>query len=90
MLNVLVSEVVLQRSRVMARISESVATGVAKHMRMDRELDTGLLSCPSHYFSDRSRGYWPPSLRIEQIGRVWIFPLELSQGSKLGSSERVR
>ena len=57
MLDVSVAEVVLQRTGIVAVICEFVATGMAEHVGMDWEFNTGHLTGPSHNLSNRSRSY---------------------------------
>ena len=52
-LNVLVTQVMLNRTRVLSSLGQLVSTGVPQHVRVDREWEFGLLPCPGQNFSNR-------------------------------------
>jgi hypothetical protein len=59
MLNISVSQVVLDRPDIMAVIGKLNATPMTEHVRMDREGDAGLLPCPGHQLAHRGGGERP-------------------------------
>src|SRR5262249_27841451 len=67
-LNVLVPEVVLERSRVVAIVGELEPTGMAKHVGVDREWHLGSLADALDEAVEANRTDWPAALGNEYVG----------------------
>src|SRR5262245_43561519 len=67
-LNVLVPEVVLQRPRVVAIVGELVSTGMAKHVRVDREWHLGGLAEALNEPVETDGTDWPAAFGNEHVG----------------------
>ena len=68
MLNVLVPEIVLQRPRVMAIVGEFEPTGMAKHVRVDREWHLGSLADALDEAVETDGADWSAALGNEEVG----------------------
>jgi hypothetical protein len=88
-LDVFVSEVVLQGARVVPVIGEFETTGVAQHVRVDREGHLGLFAEPTHHAPEPNSTHWRPALAHEHIAPWFLFPLQSAKRSKLGACERM-
>src|SRR5262245_59655534 len=67
-LNVLVPEVVLQGPRVVAVVCELEPTGMAKHVRVDRERHLGGLAEALDEAVEANRADWSAALGDEHVG----------------------
>src|SRR5262245_60489826 len=67
-LDVLVPEVVLQSPCVVAIIGELEPTGMAKHVRVDRERHLGNLADALDEAVEANRADWPATLGNEYVG----------------------
>ena len=83
------SEVVLDRPRVVAVIRQLVTARVTQHVRMDRKRDLCPSASPSDDFANRRGRKRPISLRDENVGRFRVDPLQASQGTNFLFSERM-
>src|SRR5664279_6582303 len=70
MLNVAVAEVSLQGPRIMPHVRQSVAAGVAEHVRVRLEGQLGLPARPFDHAGEASRTKRCPSFRCEHKGRL--------------------
>ena len=70
MLNILVSQVMLDSSGVMALVGQLVTAGMAQHVRVDWEPDASLDACSRHKLSHRRCRQRPPSFGNEYIGGI--------------------
>jgi hypothetical protein len=68
MLDVLVPEVVLQGARVVAVVGELEPTGMAKHVRVDREWHLGGLADALDEPVETDRADWSAALGNEYVG----------------------
>jgi hypothetical protein len=84
-----VTEVLLDRSRIVPFVCELVAGGVPKHVRMDREGEFRELAGARNQFPGRRRRHRSTALRHEQVGRVRIVATQLAQRTKLWAADRV-
>lgn len=83
MADVLVPEVVLDRSGVVAIIGELVAAGVSEHVRMDRESQLSFLARPFHDMTNGRRCEGPFPFCTKDVGAVRILTSKSPQGAKL-------
>jgi hypothetical protein len=67
-LDVLVAEVVLEGARVVAVIGELEPTGMAKHVRVDREWHLGGLAEPLDEAVETDGADWSAALGNEYVG----------------------
>ncbi len=70
------AQIMLDRPRIPAVVGELIASSVAQHVGVDRELDTGLLSGPADDFAHRIGGKWRLALADEHVGGNWVVPLQ--------------
>lgn len=81
MLNVLVPQVVLDRSRIVAVVREFVPAAVAEHVGMDRKAESRLLPRPGEELPEPRRRERAAPLARKYIGSVGRpFPLQFPQG----------
>src|SRR5262245_17300986 len=73
-LNVLVPEVVLQGPRVVAIVGELEATGMAKHVRVDREWHLGGLPDVLNEAVETDGTDWSAALGNEHVGVLRVIP----------------
>ena len=88
-LDVLVPEVVLQGARVVAIVGELEPTGVAKHVRVDREWHLGGLAEALNEPVETDGTDWPAALGNEFVGVFGIITAELAQRAYLITADRV-
>ena len=89
-LNVLMAEISLQRSCVVASVGERVATGVPEHVRvcLDRQLGSDARSF--NHAGEAGRREWSAALRGEHEGRLrLLFALEPAEGPQLVPEDRM-
>src|SRR5262245_59433146 len=67
-LNVLVPEVVLQGARIVAVVRQLEPTGMAKHVRVDREWHLGSLADALDEPMESNGTDWPAALGNEYVG----------------------
>ena len=67
-LNVLVPEVVLQGTRVVAIVGQLEPAGMAEHVRVDREWHLGSLTEALDKPVETDGTDWPPALGNEHVG----------------------
>ena len=79
----------LDRPGIMTIIGQFEATPMSKHVRMDREGDSGLLPCPRHQLAHRGGGQRSLALGDKDVGCLRVVTLELPQGADLWPSQRV-
>jgi hypothetical protein len=87
--DVFVSEVLLDRARVLALAGELESTGMPEHVRMDREGQFRELAGARNQFSRRRRRHRPFTLGHEHIRRVGIDAAQLPQCAQLDAADRV-
>jgi hypothetical protein len=83
------AEVMLDRSCVSSVVGEFVAGGVAQHVWVYREFDTGPLSCPPDNLAHRVGGERRFAFADEHVGCIRVVPLQAMEGSQLRSTQRV-
>src|SRR5499427_396249 len=88
-LNVLVSEIVLQGPRVVAIVGELEPAGMAKHVRVDREWHFGRLAEALNEPVETDGTDWPAALGNEYVGVFGILTAELAQRAYLITADRV-
>jgi hypothetical protein len=87
--NVPVTEVLLDRSRVVPLVRELVAGRVPEHVRMDREGEFGEFAGARNQLSGRRRRHRSAAFGDEQVGRVRIVAAQLPESSELGPADRM-
>src|SRR5262249_14568869 len=88
-LNVLVPEVVLQGSRIVAIVGELEATGVAKHVWVDREWHLGGLPEALNEPVEADGADWPAALGNEHVGVFRVLAAQLTESSHLIAPDRM-
>ena len=83
------AQIMLDRPCVLSVVGEFVAGGVAQHVRVYRELDTGPLSGPPDDLPHRVGGERRLALADEHVSCIRIVPLQAAEGSQLRSTQRV-
>src|SRR5262245_59555520 len=78
-LNVLVPEVMLQGPRVVAVVGELEPTGMAKHVRVDREWHLGGLPEALDETVETNGTDWPAALGNEHVGVSRVIAAQLAQ-----------
>jgi len=76
-----VSEVVLQRPRVVPVVRELEPAGVAEHVWVGGERQPGRQAGPGHELADVARGHRPTALGGEQVRPLGVLPPELAEQS---------
>src|SRR5664279_6369105 len=90
MLNVAVAEVSLQGPRIMPHVRQSVAAGVAEHVRVRLEGQLGLPARAFDHAGEASRTKRCPAFRGEHKGRFgFLLALKTPQGPQLVTKDRV-
>ena len=84
------SEIVLNRPRVVAVVRELVAARVAQHVRMCGEAQPSGGSRPGHDLPHGRVRQRSPTLGREDVGRRRVPSLQAPEGAQLGSTDRVR
>src|SRR5262249_44884585 len=72
MLNVLVPEIRLQRSSIVAGVGKSIAAAVAKHVWVDREWHLCGLPDTLDEAMEADGAYWPAALGNEYVGVLGV------------------
>ena len=75
MLNVATPQVVLNGPGVMPFIGQLVPTGMAQHVRVNRERKPGRGASPGHYLAHRGGRQGAFALGDKDIGRIRVAPL---------------
>jgi hypothetical protein len=88
-LNVLVTEIVLDSPCVMTVVGEFVARGVTQHVRMHSEAKTGSLAGAHDDLSSRRVRQRTTTFRGKNVGRVWIISPHTPQGSDFRTTQRM-
>ena len=81
--NVLVAEIVLYRSRIVAIVRELVAASMAQHVRVNGEGKRCLTAGSSDHLAHCRRGERPFALGHKNVGRRSIVALNWSAGGTL-------
>ena len=89
MLDVLVSQVVLDGTGVISLIGQLVPTGMARHMGMNRKSDSGLDTCAGNHLPNRRSCQGSLAFGDEEVRGLGIVPLQRSQSTDLRTSEGV-
>ena len=77
-------EPILDQSRVMARVGHRIAAGMAEHMGVDQEGESGALTDTLHKAVDGVGGERPAPLGLEHEGTLRI-PLQFAQHAQFVS-----
>src|SRR5271166_367675 len=88
-LDILVAEIVLQRSRVVSVVGELVSTGVPQHVRVDTKRHLGGLPEPLDEPMKADWAHWPTALAYEYIGVCGMLTPQLAQGSHFVAANRM-
>jgi len=72
------AQVMLDSPRILAVVGQLIAGSMAQHVGVDRELDTGLSSCPADDLAHRIGGERRLALADEHVGSIWVIPLQLT------------
>jgi hypothetical protein len=88
-LNVLVSQIVLKRARVLMVIGKLEPAGVAQHVRMDWEWHLGSLAEPAHHSPEPDGTHGCPAFAHEQVAPRFLLSLQSTKRPKLGASQRM-
>src|SRR5665213_225740 len=75
-LNVSVSEIMLDCAGVAAIVGEFIAAGMAQHVRMNLEREAGLDAQPCNHPTKAADGERRTAFGQEHIARLWHFLLE--------------
>src|SRR5262249_33273883 len=89
-LNVLVSEVVLQRPRVVTIVGELEPTGVAKHVGVDWEWHLGGLADALDEAVKANRTDWPAALGNEDVSLFRVLAAQLTESPHLVTADRMQ
>jgi hypothetical protein len=85
-----VSEVGLQRARVLALVGIQEATAVPEHVGMDQKGHPGSLAEPCHHLTKPCRRDRAAALRDEDMRPRLVLPLQPAQGPQLAVAQIVR
>lgn len=88
-LDVLVPEVVLDRTGVLTVVGQLEAGGMPEHVGMDREVETGHFPGTGHDLPKTGVRQRPLPLRDEDVGRFRILPGQLPQSADLRAAKRM-
>jgi hypothetical protein len=77
------SEVGLQGSGIVALVRQREPAGMAQHVRMDLELETGRRGCSLKHPGKPGRAEWRPTLRDEHERTGRRFTLQPAQRAQL-------
>jgi hypothetical protein len=88
-LNVAVTEVVLQRARVLPIVGEFEAAGVPQHVRVHRETKRGCIADPRQRLAEACRCHRRVSPGLEQVAPFWLLPPQPPERAQLLAAERV-
>src|SRR5262245_7042127 len=88
-LNVLVPEVMLQGSRVVAIVGELEPTGMAQHVWMHREWHLGGLTDALDEPVEADGTDWPTALGNEHVGIFRVITAQLAERSRLVTADRM-
>jgi hypothetical protein len=90
-LNVLVTQIGLQRPRIVALVGESIAAGVPQHVGMGLEAKARLNARPLHQARKASRGEWRAAFgREHERGLGLLFALKPPQRPQFVAQDGVR
>ena len=88
MLNLSVTEISLYGPGVHTLVREIVAGGMSQHVRMHRETQSGVLSCPGNKLPHGGRRQWPLPFCGEYVDPI-VIAFELPQSAYLDASQRM-
>ena len=88
-LDVAMSQVLLNGSRIVTIVGQFETGRVTQHVRMDREREVGTTARSSDEFPNGRCGQRTASFADEEIGRATVIASQSSQRSDLGTSQRV-
>ncbi len=83
-LDVAVSEVLLDRTRILPVVGQFVSCGVAQHVWVNLERDAGFAPSPVDDLAYCIDGERSLALADKHVGRVRVVPLQSAQGAQLG------
>jgi hypothetical protein len=89
MLDVLVTEIMLQRTSVHTLISELEPSRMPQHVGMDSEWHFGGRPKPRHHSAKGNCGHRSAAFTHEDISSGVLFALETAQGAKFDASQWV-
>ena len=83
------TQVVLDRARVLAVIGELVATGMPQHVAVHEEREAGRLSCPCDHALIAGHAERRQALGNEHVGASRCFAFQPAQRPQLAPSNRM-
>ena len=86
-LDVAVSQVLLDRPRILPVVGQFVSCGVAQHMWVNLERDAGLAPSPVDDLAYCIDGERSLALADKYVGRVRVVPLQSAQDAQLGPTQ---